>query len=385
MPLRLSPSAGSGRGLYLPVGWDSNWRTKLAAAGSGKARVAVVGDSIAQGFYSSKLTAKGWVALMRATLQARYGDGGTGFHSSANTIPGLTTLGVAAAARTAYQNAGDLYTLTGAGWTAFGPTGGPGATSLYTSGAGDMASWTFRGTTVDIYFLQGAGAGEYDYRIDTGAWTRVVTYNATVNAAHKRTISGLAAGTHTVDVRQAVGAVYFTGIAAENATGVVVNKFARFGGTADLFANTDAYGPAGQFSGGLSYPGDLVIYALGINDANTSLDPFTFVQRVGAYVERVRGYGALGDASLLFVLPHGGTIGHTPHYLDYAARLRGVAEAYGAALIDFGALGRNSWDYWNTLGYWSDPAVPGAAGGDWIHPSDAGHQYMADQVLALIG
>jgi hypothetical protein len=70
-------------GIYMPRRWPRFFQAKLDAGGL--AKVALVGDSIMRGYWSSNLDTKGWAGLLRAELQAKYGDGGSGFKGMCDT------------------------------------------------------------------------------------------------------------------------------------------------------------------------------------------------------------------------------------------------------------------------------------------------------------
>lgn len=91
-------------------------------------------------------------------------------------------------------------------------------------------------------------------------------------------------------------------------------------------------------------------------------------------------------AELVILLPHIGTFDAWKQFNELAYAARGIAEEYGAALVDMWAIGRNSWNYWNGLGYWGNGASssPGGAGTDSIHPSDAGQQAYHDALAPIL-
>jgi lysophospholipase L1-like esterase len=86
----------------------------------------------------------------------------------------------------------------------------------------------------------------------------------------------------------------------------------------------------------------------------------------------------------MFVLPNMGNYDNNRIQAAYQSRALGLAQTYGAALVDFGRLGRQSFSYWNGLGYWGNSSNPAVSGADGIHPSDAGHQFMADTLLPIL-
>jgi hypothetical protein len=61
-----------------------------------------------------------------------------------------------------------------------------------------------------------------------------------------------------------------------------------------------------------------------------------------------------------------------------------LANTFEAAVVDFWNLGRNSWNFFNSLGYWGNSSAPGTAGTDNSLLSDAGNSYMAGVLTALL-
>jgi hypothetical protein len=59
-----------------------------------------------------------------------------------------------------------------------------------------------------------------------------------------------------------------------------------------------------------------------------------------------------------------------------AGQLQAIAAGVGGAYVDVWGLGRRSFDYWRILGNF--------AGGDPVHPSDAGSLAYAAPVIALL-
>lgn len=383
-------TARSDLGIYVPPGWGTNWKAKLSAAsvGSGQAVLAAVGGSSTQGYYASSLRTKGWVDLLRTSLQASYGDGGSGFRGAGLTGIVQAADGVPAAATTAYNANSNNATLSGA-WSVGGSSYGPGAKYVFTSTVNDSYTVSVRGTQVDIYIVAGSTAPHttFSYQIDGGTVVTVPT-TGTADNIQRTTIAGLASGTHTVVVRHAGTAgqyVSVCGIAGTNASGVVVNNFGRYGSRSANFSATDETINT-AWNGSYSYPADLAILTHAPNDAAGGDSGDTWAKNQRIIMERIRNSGgATGATDLMLVLPHIGTFdSSTLLYQDYAARGRGLAEAYGAAFVNMWAIGRNSWNYWNTLGYWSNSSNPGAAGTDNVHPSDAGHAFISSVIKPLI-
>ena len=62
----------------------------------------------------------------------------------------------------------------------------------------------------------------------------------------------------------------------------------------------------------------------------------------------------------------------------------GASSESGAIHINFHGLGRGSYNYWGSLGYWGNGANTGATGADTVHISDTAADYMALTVRAAI-
>jgi lysophospholipase L1-like esterase len=387
------------RGVWVPPAWGQYAGPALTAAGAGNGRavVALVGDSICRGFYSSDLDQRGWGGLLAAGLRSSYGDGGSGFRSFADSAVWMAGVSGLSSPSTInfYQSAGNLVDTAGS-WTAVTANHlGPGGVALRTTVPTDTITVTVRGTTVRILWLNGGAEamGGFSYSVDSGA-ASVVKPTGVYEIAVAST-SGLAAGEHTVTIT-AVGASASTetvlvGVAGEDTTGCLVNQFSRYGQTTTAVNSSDPL-HSGTWNGGWQYPADLVVYALGANDAHGALPGDTWAKNVRCWLEGVYD-GAFGGSSVgavdgVLVLPHIGSYDAAEWvYQDYAVRARGIAEAYGLLLIDLWALGRNSWNWWHAQSggsYWADADSPGHAGSDLIHLSDAGHAFVAETVLSVV-
>lgn len=175
-------------------------------------------------------------------------------------------------------------------------------------------------------------------------------------------------------------------MAGENATGVIVDNLARAGAGSGSYATLPESALNATWNGGVNYPCHLAIYTAGPNDASSDVAPDVWVANVAAWLRGVRDLGtSQGATDIILGLPHLGR--HTTanfRYAEYASRLRSLAASYGAAVVDWWQMGRNSWPYWSTLGYWGTSAGTGAAGTDSVHLSDAGFAAMAAPVIDLL-
>lgn len=372
----------AGPGFWLPSSdWDKNWRGKLGDP-TKLARAAIIGDSIGRGYFSSNINTKGWAAVLASRLQAAYGDGGSGWQGVVDTDVGMTAIGVGAGPKAAY--ASQKVGATGT-WTSGGDPQGPGSLLLWTATNASSLTFKVRGTSVDVYFQKASnGVNGVPWTIDGVAQTPI-NMNDPTKAPGVVTVDGLADGLHTVVITHPNSANVTTvyGCVGRKATGTLIHNYSRFGTGSGNFLT----GAVNWSGGPLTKLGsvDLLIYAIGANDASGGTGMDAWAQNLGNALRRVREYTD-PKTDLLIVLPHIGNFDNNSAQMPgISSRARGIAEAFGAGLLNFWGLGRNSWAYWNQLGYWSDGSGSGAAGADNVHPSDAGHAYMADVLTGLLG
>jgi hypothetical protein len=383
---QLTATDKTGKGIFVPPTWGEFWRPKRAAAqaGTGLARVALVGSSSTQGLYASNLLTTNWAGRVTTSLQSSFGDGGSGFFATARSS---VFLGASASTTAWAALAGNLCAASGS-WSVGNPYG-PGGNYLFTTTVGDSITFQVRGTTIRVYTISGNGRQPWTYKIDGGAAVPVADAGGVPGPVQVTTITGLSAGTHTIVITHngtGGSSIAVCGVTGENATGTVVNNYGINGARSDLFADlTAGTGPA-TWSGGSDYPADLVVYAFGANDALAGNTASSWAFNLRQFLTGVRDSGtAQGNTDVVILLQHIGQYDtNSGVWQEIVSTARGVAESYNAALIDFWTLGRNSWNYWNSLGHWGNSASVGTAGTDTVHMSDAGHQYVATQLLTIL-
>jgi lysophospholipase L1-like esterase len=158
------------------------------------------------------------------------------------------------------------------------------------------------------------------------------------------------------------------------------------GASSSRYANPSTSALNATYNGGPDFPCDLAIFTAGPNDAAANVTGDTWAANVAKWIKGVKDTGtAVGDTDIIIALPHLGKHDVTNFkYQDYAERARALADTYGCAFVNWWALGRNSWEYWNSQSYWGTNAGTGAAGTDSVHMSDAGFEFMADTLLPLL-
>jgi lysophospholipase L1-like esterase len=363
-------------------GYGRLWLEALAH--KSKPVVAVIGDSISKKFNASSVAAS-WVGLLRDELQTSYGDGGSGFVGMADADSNFLSV--------YYEQypPGDVVQLTGAWFGGNGFRIGPGFTQGCSTTLGSTATFHVRGSRVDTFALGVSTAGgSYSVNIDGDAAGSVATGSRAhgvpfrVNAA-----TGLSAGWHTVLVTLLAGDLNFFGVCAENPSGLVLNNFSSGGATTrpDTAGVVRTQTPA--WNGGTSYPADLVIYALGVNDLIHGLYgtlAHDTSQRVRAHLAGIRQGTSSSQSHTDIVLlgNHIGSRDDTPlayHHLQ--ARYRELAQTYQGAFVDMWGAYANNWDTAKAAGYWGSDTM-GVAGSDTLHPGDTGHRAIYQTVRKIV-
>ena len=399
--------ASTSTGVYVPQDWGQiAWKPKLAAAGrgQGKATVAFVTDSTGR-YWSSDPINKGWVGLLRSALQSQYGDGGSGFIGAADLAriaaqapASYTTSGllVDVSGSTFLLNGGFTYAANLQGTSGAGTTEGPGfgtcSNQASQGGAAAVGAFTFpvRGSSISAYYATGLSAGTAAWTIDGVAQTPL---NLGLAAGINRiTVNVASTGTHTVVITgnaTANNVIYLMGVGGENATGVVVNHFARNGITTAGINSAPGFiwGTTNNadWNGGVNYPCDLLVLGGGlINDAFYGVSGDTSMTNIRKFIHRIRNSRSDGGPDIAIIAPSAGSWeaagGSNLFYSDAMLRLRGLAESYGALFIDLWSVFRNSYSYGTALSLWSDGTQSGLPGSDQVHPGDAGHALYANVI-----
>ncbi|WP_323188004.1 glycosyl hydrolase family 28-related protein [Streptomyces sp. NBC_00237] len=378
------------KGIYVPPSWGEFWKPKRdAAATGGKARIVVVGGSASQGYFASDLHSKGWVGEARTALQAKYGNGGSGVFTASRSMSWVGKPD-AVPAITEWLANSSAATQTGT-WATGASTYGPGIGYVITDTTGSSMTFKVTGSTVKIYTLTGPNAkAGYKYTIDAAAPVTVANAGGAVAAVQVTTVTGLVPTDHTVtltwDGTSSGTKQYLSimGVSGENTSGIVVDNLAKAGAQAKDYGDATDAGLNAVWNGGKMFPADLVIFTAGPNDAAAGTTGDAWANSVARYIQAVKNANN-GATDVMLMLPHLGkhdTVNYL--YQDYAVRARGLAESYGAAFVNMWAIGRNSWDYWNSLGYWGTPAAAGQTGTNSVHPSDLGYAHMASRITPIL-
>lgn len=274
------------------------WHAKLAKykrTGAGKLRIALLGDS-----WHEQTTIPQQLANLLYADTAKAGEGWISVNATSGLLVPL-----------------NASTFTKSGWTPYDansgaapPAGGcgPDGQSMYTTGTGATATVVATCTEFRIYYAKTAAAGVFRYRVDGGAWTAVSGDGS--NGLGVVTISGLSAGSHTLDIDTTgnAGTAQIHGFLATNTagTGIEVLKMGNFGATSLNYAAFAANYIAPVLA---DLQVDVVDYLLGTNDSRVQgVTPDTMATTASTVLAAVRSANA--NCGFVTTIParNGGTI-----------------------------------------------------------------------------
>lgn len=403
MAISSTRPAPSTRWLSLPSGWDAAWKAAKAASATTPAQVLMVGDSDAQGFSSTDHMNKGFPYLLRNQLTAKYGryaDYWSVAHSaryqSAQGSPAPTgtmpwTLDTTFGLNSAQFNG--LYTLFQDNTTypiAFNAAGSASFVTPYACTAFDIHyyDWTTTGTWQ--YNIDNAASGGLT-TVTNGAWgsTRRIAVTGQTNAAHTVRFGAssvqYALGLEgiTTYVPGAAGGISFANISgssmraldwAASANGMPDDRIRQLQGRSKTAAATT------QDTGyGFPTQPHLAIIELGINDCQQSVGLTQYRAALRRMVDAFRR--GRDNCSVLFLIAANPSIAtsdvtaeftHASSWDLYVDQVYGVADQYGCAVLNVHA------DWMST------PVAQGYTTASDQHPTDAGHQNIANLLSAVL-
>jgi lysophospholipase L1-like esterase len=231
---------------------------------------------------------------------------------------------------------------------------------IYTSGSTATATLSgFDGTRITIYYRD---SGSFRYRIDGGTWTTVTTSGT--GAQSKTEITGLSAGTHSIDIDTTVntGVVALHGFYVKNwnKPGIELHKCGHAGARGIQYLNKIS--PHIQYYAQEINP-DLVFIILGTNDyRNATSNVTNFIAGVDSIVQAFRA--ASSDVGIVFIAPpdtNGVPANSATPLTVFVNAARVYAVANGIEFVDINAI-MSTWAEENLLGQFVDD----------LHLNDAG-------------
>lgn len=345
------------------------WRAALAnaAIGSGEARLACFGTSIAAGQGVTTIATESYPNQLRAMIATRAGV------PVAGTGPVLCHLGD--------TTIDSRWTYSGT-WSKFNP-GPTNRTVLYSCTTnGGTATYTsdLAGTIAEFWFSQSSGA--FSFTVDGSAPSSGVTVtggtysSGTVTptnstAIGKVSVTGLADTTHPIVVTRITSPLYLAAACVRKATGLSVGAIGSGGARLSDTSLSQPYDLRTFMN--TSWAPHLVIADFMTNEAYTQVSAATFKTQLDAMCVSITNAGS--DLILVGEIPAGGTDqgGAAMNLTAYRQALYEVADKYDLPVLDqFDRWG--SYTSANGLGFMSDA----------FHPNKKGYRDYAAGVLPLV-
>lgn len=330
------------------------WRSKLADAanGLGIAKINVICDSIGEG-YGSDATPANWintsyVGMVRNKLASKYGDVGRGI------IPSYFPKDAEFMVKSGFAK------TSGFGFANFG---------VQTNVIGSTLTFSFNGTGLNIFYVDGSGAGDFTYQIDGGSTVNVNTVDP-LTWAKKLTITGLSDGEHTciITQNQSGTTTYILGFAEIKGTyGVQVNMVGKESANSNDTSLSSDRALLAEFS--LIVP-DLTIIECIANDYGAQTDLETYRANIQKIITNAKAGG--GDVLITSVGME--NIAKTIAQTSYLQVLKELASTNNLAFLDL-------------FSRWGDAATAetlGLINSDHIHLGIKGSRDVATAILKVI-
>lgn len=342
------------------------WYAALANRSYAPAKIAIVGDSTTEGYYSTNAPARRWTDLFRDRLRSRFPSATVGTGGGVGWLP-----------------KGALYnpwTGTNGNQVAFGF----GKYTIYL-GVGNTATVTVTGTTARILYTTAPAFGTFSWSVDGGAATNV-SAAGTAQDSKLLVIPLGTSGTHTLTLTGVSGACNIGGAMIlngdENAGIWVYNGGHNSYGTVD-FITKDAAMPADTVASlcATEKP-QLMIINLGINDWLFQRGGVTSATTFQTNIQTlINGINANTKCSIVLqMLYQGGT-----------TTQQGTANADGwqrYVTAAFAVAGSNPnvcvLDLTRRIPTPSTDNTLALIYTDLLHPADGGHSFMADTLVDFI-
>lgn len=304
----------------------------------------IIGDSITIGYYATGLN--GYAQQFASTMQATYGSAGAGYVSpshSSITYSGFST----------------VYT-----------------TMARTGTSGNTASITRTMASCALVYLDNDATADAEYQVDGGGYVSLSLDTSGSGTFKQATIPIGSTGSHTVNVRCSAGTLSFGGFityttdAASPSLAVSICGNDGYTGADRVTTRTDE-----ERTGAIKmFAPDLVIVAYGVNDHGfeTTLEAY----RVGMSAHAAAARAAGAECVLMLPLRLAAGYSAPPadgkyRWTDRAETLKTVAAANNCVFLNTGAR----------FGDWFNPDL---AYTDRVHPNDAGHAFMLNELLAVV-
>jgi lysophospholipase L1-like esterase len=347
----------------------------LAGRLSARCNIVCLGDSITEGQGAGPLSSgfeNRWLARLRDMLRSRYPTEGI-------TAGGRGFIGVAGTGEWSFGWPTTVSQTLGTG------TGsGPKAKFLQLAGSGQSITFSLVGDAADIMWTQVPYGGTFSWAADGGPAKNVSTNGGSTIDGKLTHIALGAQGPHTLVLSWVSGKSNIDGVveySGDYSSGIQVHDAGHYGAQASTWTSAlnggSASGPAAAIA---ALAPSAVIITLGCNDLYLGVDPTTFQSRLQTIISDLQARLASPYPTfLLNMLPaRHDQASFTYPWSQYVTAAQNVAAADTSgpggtsvvAVMDFTAAPSMPDADTDVYGFWQS--------GDLVHPSDKGHQRIAD-------
>jgi lysophospholipase L1-like esterase len=353
----------------------------LAGRLSARCNIVCLGDSITEGQGAQSAPSSGfenrWLARLRDMLRSRYPTQGL-------TGGGRGFIGAAATGEMSFP-----WPVTTSQSLANGTGAGPKAMFLQLNGSGQTITFSLVGDAADIMWTQVPYGGTFSWAVDGGPAKNVSTNGGSV-ADGKLTHIGLGGpGSHELVLSWVSGKSDIDGVIeydGDYSSGIQVHDAGHYGAQTSTWVSAlnggRASGPAAAIA---ALAPSAVIITLGSNDQYSGIDPATFASRLQTIISDLEARLASPyPAFLLNMLPpRANQSTYTYPWSQYIAAAQNVAAADTSgpggtsvvAVMDFTAAPSMPAADTDVYNFWAS---------DRVHPSNKGHQRIADCLAEFV-
>lgn len=356
------------------------WYAALGNRQTTPANIICLGDSITEGQGATVSLDTGfenrWLARLRDMLRSRF------------PTPGMTnpTGGGRGYINVAGTGEGSFTWPTTINGSPPAISTGPKASGLQLNTTGQSVVYSLNGDSCDIMWQQVAFGGTFSYQVDGNAAVNVSTNGGSTLDGKITHVSLGAAGAHTLTLAWVSGNANVDGVAEYNgdfSAGIHVHDAGHFGWQTSSWLSplTAAGGPS--FAIAALSPA-VVVITLGVNDQFSNVAPATYQANLQSIISdiKVRLTAPFPSFVLLMMPPRQGQGTYTYAWSQYISAANAVAAAdssgiAGASVVSVcDASQRMPGADADVYGFWH--------AGDLVHPSNKGHDYIADFLTTFL-
>jgi GDSL-like Lipase/Acylhydrolase family len=360
------------------------FRTALANRQFARCDVACLGDSITEGQHATAIAFR-WVNEAATEIRTRYPTpsalgtgGGRGFigctQTGESSFPWPTTKAGSPTIVNQGPKAGD----------------GSSAAAFQLNATGQSFTFALNGDSADIMWVQVGFGGTFSYQVDSGSTTNQSTNGGSTQDGKITHVSLGSAGSHTLKLAWVSGNATVDGVIEYNGdytSGIQFHDCGHYGWTTTSWVTALASGTvAGPAAAIAALTPNAIIITLGVNDQFANTSPATFQTNLQTIITDLKAQLSAPYPSFILQMlpPREGQSGYTYPWPQY------VQAAWNVAAAD--TSGPNNVSIVSVLDWTQGPLAPGAdqdvygiwQSGDNVHPSNLGHQLIADRIISWL-